>query len=188
MDYNVILQWYYYNQTGVFPPYPNEDGSKWGLQVDENGVYSYIFWDGPFASPDLADTSIFNETNEALAETLSDNVWQMSKNIILKMVENNYIYFLEEWSAELQGHGIIPPGYKITVDNTDTATNMYYLLVLKNADCEHYERFSSEFLKYKSTIESAGGYMWRVEFHPEIETSSSSSSSLSSSSSSSITP
>ena len=176
MDYNLILQWYYYTQTGVWPTFGmNKETDKWCLNQSGSSM-GYEYWQGTFPAPDLNNAEIFNAENETTAATVKNTLWQLSKNIILKMVENNYVEFLKyDWSPKLQSYGIIPPGYEITVGNTDSAINMYFLLVLKKIDEPSYERLSNEFLKYKTTIESAGGIMSEVIFHPEIEESSSSS-------------
>lgn len=100
---------------------------------------------------------------------MNDDEFNAIKPTFLKMVENEYFNFIKnEWNVCLKSHGIIPPDYEITIQNTDEAKNIYYLLVLKAMSKQEYYNMSGEFDRYKRLISDNGGIMSRVKFHTNI--------------------
>lgn len=91
---------------------------------------------------------------------------QRVKSQTLKFLENLYCDFLQnEWTPKLRSIGFIASDAEITVQNTDSSTNIGYLLALKTMDKNEYNYYAGEFSRLKGMIESEGGIMANVERH-----------------------
>jgi hypothetical protein len=95
-----------------------------------------------------------------------ENLYQNNKSPMLKQVENLYIDFLtNDWTPLLRKYGLIPISHTITVDNTDSYTNMGLLMQLRAINKTEYYNMAGEFDRFKNTIEGLGGIMAKVVLH-----------------------
>lgn len=89
----------------------------------------------------------------AAYETTIQN-WQNNKPASLKAIENLYVDMLtNEWTTVLRDNGVIGATNVITVENTDTAQNIAYLMYIRSTDRDNYAFYSAEFDKLKAMIE-----------------------------------
>jgi len=125
--------------------------------------------------PDFIDWAIEVLVTETDAEhaariAADEQTWQDAKSPILKAIENIYVSFLAtEWTPALIAKEIIAPDQVITVENTDSATNVYYLMALRQKDTDPvkttYNYYAGEFQRLKDNIEGLGGIMSKVKLH-----------------------
>lgn len=148
--------------------------------VDGQIAYSNhtIAFTGETALQKYLGLNVHNKMYEFLCNDLGFDTSQIPLNVeseiqttrvkspTLMFLENLYCDFLKnEWTPKLRSIGFIAADAEVTVLNTDSATNIGYLLTLKAMDKAEYSYYAGEFGRLKGMIESEGGTMANVERH-----------------------